>query len=227
LKPEYDKIKFNNGILNFKNFKIIEIETPIFTLIDINYDYSKNEYLTISNYLNTSLKQVNNEKTAKYILGVKEIIGYLFCSGNPEEITIFIVGVPGAGKTTFTNLITDMFGNDKVSDMKPNDTERNIHVTSGLLGKHLNIMRDLDSKPVENIGLLKQMRGYESLDVNPKGKNIITIPKEEVPKNLISCNQMPIFKNIDDAFQETAIFIEFKHRFRGTKIQKGGLMEEA
>ena len=201
LKPEYDKIKFKNGVYDLKIFKFIEPDKPIFTMVDIDYNYNKKPYPTISEFLNSSLWQGNEKKTKQYVLGVKEIIGYLFLSGNQDEIMIFIVGVPGSGKSTTINLITSIFGKNKVSDMKPQDTERNIHVTAGLLGKLLNIMRDTDSKPVENIGLLKQMRGYDDLDVYPKGRDTIQIPKEEVPKNLLTSNKMPIFKNIDEAFQ--------------------------
>jgi len=216
LKPVYNMIKFNNGILDFNDFELIEPEEPIFTVLSIDYNYKKNDYPTITNFLETSLNQGNKEDTDKYILGFKEVIGYLFCSGNQDEITIFMVGVRGSGKSTTINLLSNIFGNDKISDLKPQDPAKNIHATAVLLGKHLNIAKDIDSKPVENIGIFKQMRGYDDIDVNPKGREIITIPKEEVPKNINVSNQMPIFKNIDDAFIETSLFIEFKHTFRGT-----------
>lgn len=186
--------------------------------IDLNYE--ENSYPTITDFLNTSLDQGNQEDTDKYILGVKELIGYLFCSGNQDEIMIFIVGVRGSGKSTITNLITNIFGIDKVSDMKLQDPDKNIHATASLLGMLLNIARDSDVKPVGNVGILKQIRGFDPMDVNPKGKDTITIPKEEVPKFLLVSNRMPIFINIDEAFIETAVFIEFKHSFRGTDKEK-------
>jgi len=220
LKPIYNMVKFNNCIMNYNTFELNETNESIFTVVETKYNYFNNEYPTITDFLTTSLAQETPEKTKKYILGVKELIGYLFCSGNQDQIMLFMVGVPGSGKSTLTNLISNIFGNEKVSDMKLQDPDKNTHATASLLGKHLNIARDSDTKPVENIGLLKQIRGYEDLQVNPKGRDIITIPKEEVPKFILVSNQMPIFKGIDEAFQETAVFIEFKHRFRGTNKEK-------
>ena len=220
LKPVYNMIKFKNGILDFNNFKLMKSEDPIFTLVNIDYNYTKNDYPNITDFLNSSLWQGTQKDTKKYVLGVKELIGYLFCSGNQDEIMIFMVGIGGSGKSTITNLITTIFGNEKISDMKLQDPDKNIHATAVLLGKLLNIARDSDIKPVENTGILKQIRGYDPLDVNPKNKDTITIPKEEVAKFLLVSNLMPIFVNIDEAFIETAVFVEFKHKFRGTAEEK-------
>jgi len=220
LKPVYNMVKFNNCILDFNKFEKITTSNPIFTLVNIDLDYTKNDYPNIADFLNTSLWQGNQTDTDNYVLGVKEIVGYLLCSGNQDEIMIFIVGVRGSGKSTLTNLITDIFGINNISDMKLQDPDKNIHATARLLGKLLNIARDSDTKPVGNIGILKQIRGFDPMDVNPKGKDEVTIPKEEVPKFLLVSNNMPIFLNIDDAFIETAVFIEFKYSFRGTEEEK-------
>jgi len=220
LKPVYNMIKFKNGILDFNNFELLENTDPIFTLVNIDLNYEEKVYPTITDFLNTSLWQGNQIDTDRYILGVKELIGYLFCSGNQDEIMIFIVGVRGSGKSTITNLITSIFRIENVSDMKLQDPDKDIHATARLLAKLLNIARDSDTKPVGNVGICKQIRGFDPIDVNPKNKNTITIPKEEVPKFLLVSNRMPIFTNIDEAFIETAVFIEFKHSFRGTDKEK-------
>jgi adenylate kinase family enzyme len=220
LKPKYNMIKFKNGIYDYNKFELIQSEKSIFTLVNIDLNYVKNDYPTITDFLNSSLWQGNQKDTNKYVLGVKEILGYLFCSGNQDEIMIFMVGIPGSGKSTLTNLITEIFGIDNISDMKLQDPERDKHATASLLSKHLNIARDSDIKPVSNIGILKQIRGFDPMDVNPKSKPSVTIPKEEVPKFLLVSNNMPVFLNIDDAFIETAVFIKFKHIFRGTDKEK-------
>ena len=220
LKPVYNMVKFNNCILDFNKFEKITTSNPIFTLVNIDLDYTKNDYPNIADFLNTSLWQGTQTDTDNYVLGVKEIVGYLLCSGNQDEIMIFIVGVRGSGKSTLTNLITDIFGINNISDMKLQDPDKNIHATATLLAKLLNIARDSDTKPVSNVGIYKQIRGFDPMDVNPKGKDTVTIPKEEVPKFLLVSNNMPIFLNIDDAFIETAVFIEFKYGFRGTEEEK-------
>lgn len=138
-------------------------------------------------------EDLTNEK----IKGVKQIIGYLFASGNPLTALIFVVGISGSGKTLFGNLLTEMFGGtEKIGDKKLSELEKYTHATSGLVNKHLNLIRDSPDEIITNNGMIKQLSGNEDLPINPKGKTPYELNKDYVPKTVLIANNLPIFKNI-------------------------------
>lgn len=231
LEPVPNIIKFNNCLYSMKEHKVIESEEPIFTLIECPYDYNPEAKGNLINkFLYESLEVKDNpEETEQKVKGVKQIIGYLFTSGNIEEALFFIVGIGGGGKSLFGNLLTSIFGgSEKVSDVKleklanPNDN----HSTSGLVNKHLNLIRDSSYSVISDNGLIKQISGNEDIYVNPKGKPSYTLNKDYVPKTLLIANNLPIFKNIQQALLERFVIIEFNVKFRGTERQDKHLEEK-
>ena len=184
LEPETNIVKFNNCIYSMKEHEVIKSEEPIFTLVECPYDYVPNLHkpFLIDKFLYESLEVKGNpEETKKKVKGVKQIIGYLFTSGNIEEALFFIVGIGGGGKSLFGNLLTSIFGgSEKVSDVKlekianPNDN----HATSGLVNKHLNLIRDSSYTVISDNGMIKQISGYEDIYVNPKGKPSYSLNKD-------------------------------------------------
>ncbi|MDR2545801.1 MAG: DUF5906 domain-containing protein [Methanobrevibacter sp.] len=225
LKPVYNKVKFNNHIYDILEHEVYTPEESIFTLTTIDLDYKQHPYPTIKEYLKTSLKQgteeerkkEREEKTEAYIQGILEIIGYFFTSGNIENKIIIITGLRGGGKSTFIKLIKDIFGNENISNTPFSRLNYNQFGTSDLINKILNISNDTDKKPIKDIGLYKQISGYDDIPIEKKGKDIISHPREEVPKLILVGNGVPEFKVIDDAFLERLIIIEFPYTFRGTE----------
>ena len=232
LEPETNIVKFNNCIYSMKEHEVIKSEEPIFTLVECPYDYVPNLHkpFLIDKFLYESLEVKGNpEETKKKVKGVKQIIGYLFTSGNIEEALFFIVGIGGGGKSLFGNLLTSIFGgSEKVSDVKlekianPNDN----HATSGLVNKHLNLIRDSSYTVISDNGMIKQISGYEDIYVNPKGKPSYSLNKDYVPKNIVIANNLPVFKNIQDNLLERLVIIEFNVKFRGTERQDKHLEEK-
>lgn len=214
LHPQSDIIKFNNGVYDLKEHQLIEPEAPIFTLMECPVNYNpeaKSTYL--KQFLETSLKQPTPELTERYILGVKQLIGYLFTSGNDRALLPIITGVSGAGKSIFCSVL-ERIVNDKISNVPLQDMDKD-HLTSALVGTQLNIIYDSGTKPIVDNGRIKQVTS-DSIGINPKGLKPYTLPAKEVPKTILVCNQTPIFTNPETAILERLMFIEFKHKFRGT-----------
>ena len=141
LTPVYNLVKFNNGIYSIKEQDLITPEKPVFTLIESKYNYNpeaKGQGKLINEFLRTSLERETEEETERTILGIKQVIGYLFTSGNIRTALPIIAGVSGGGKTLLSNLITKIFGSIKVADLKLQEMGKNTHATSSLLNKHLN-----------------------------------------------------------------------------------------
>lgn len=215
LHPQSDIIKFKNGVYDLKEHQLIEeVEAPIFTLMECPVNYNPEAESTyLKQFLETSLKQPTPELTAKYILGVKQLIGYLFTSGNDRTLLPIITGVSGAGKSIFCSVL-ERIVNDKISNVPLQDMDKD-HLTSALVGTQLNIIYDSGTKPIVDNGKIKQVTS-DSIGINPKGLKPYTLPAKEVPKTILVCNQTPIFTNPESAILERLMFIEFKHKFRGT-----------
>ena len=98
------------------------------------------------------------------------MIGYFFTSGNKYNLFPVCTGVSGGGKSVFTNILTNIFGKDKIADLSLQEMENNTHSTSSLANKHLNFIRDSDNTTIENNSFIsnsyfKIACSYQSLTV--------------------------------------------------------------
>lgn len=226
LEPVYDIIKFKNCMYDIKEHKIIKPETPIFTSVETKYNYNPDaQGLEIKDFLYSSFEKKTAIETAEYVKGVLQFVGYLFTSGNIRTVLAMLVGVSGGGKSIFSDVLSEIFGKEKIADMKIQDLDYT-HATSQLLDKHLNIINDADDRPIQNIGLIKQLSGYDSISINPKGKDSITIPREEVAKMILVANAIPVFRKLDSGLLERFLIIEFNIKFRGTEKEDKHLLEK-
>ena len=233
-RPKYNIVKFNNCLYDMTNFKVISAnDEPVFTLIEVPHNYnpqakgSKVEY-----FLKTSLPKPNKESEEinidELVQGFLEMVGYILTSGNPLNAFFIFSGIPGAGKGVASNLITSIFGMDKVGKLQLQElTPDNRFATAHLENKQVNIVSDSPEKPIEDTGMLKSITGYDDIPVEPKGKDKYLIPKEEVPDMILFCNNIPKFKDgIEEAIVQRAIIFEFRNRFRNTERVKPNLLKE-
>ena len=130
------------------------------------------------------------------------------------------------GKSVFGNILVEIFGKDKIADVKLQEMEKNAHASSSLINKHLNIINDSDSSAITNNSYIKQITGNDNLQVNPKYKDAYVLPKEEVPKTIIICNTIPYFTKLEQALIERFIIIEFNVKFRGTEEENPHLLDD-
>lgn len=216
LTPEYNIVKFSNGLYSMKEHKLFKPENPVFTLIESPYAYNPNAESTyIKDFLYSSLAKETPEATEKYVKGVLEFIGYLFTSGNSRNILGWITGIGGGGKTTFANIIQAVFGN-KCADLDFAEIEKNTHSTSILVGKHLNLVREAETGVVTNNKPYKILVGNEPIPINPKNQHPYMLPSDEVAKSVMIANNIPPFKNPVLSIIQRFLIIEFNHVFRNT-----------
>lgn len=220
LEPEHNIVKFKNCLFDMQKLEVIDPEKPIFTLIESPYNYNPEAKSTIlKEFLYSSLARDTPEETEQAVKGVMQVIGYFFTSGNKYNLFPVCTGVSGGGKSVFTNILTNIFGKDKIADLSLQEMENNTHSTSSLANKHLNFIRDSDNTTIENNSFIKQLTGNEEIQVNPKHKDPYILPKEEVPKTMMICNSIPLFKVYEQALIERLVIIEFLVKFRGTPKQ--------
>lgn len=210
LEPIPNVIKFKNTLFDMNSLQPIESDKPIFTVLNIPYNYNPNAKSSMfENFLITTFERDTAEATAEAVKGIKQLCGYLFTSGNSLEILPIFTGLTGAGKSTLLNIITGIFGKDKISGISLQNLENDIHASSGFIGKHLNIIRDSDVSVIKNNSILKTWTGNEAYSINPKFKELFDLPADEVPKPILACNTMPVFKVYDDAVIRRFVIVEF------------------
>lgn len=233
LEPTYNIVKFSNCLFNmgnpkFNNGELGEVtpDEPVFTLIESKYQYNPYAKSTIlKKFLYTSFEiegetpEESQKLTNEKIQGVLEVIGYFFTSGNKYQLFPICVGKGGGGKSVFTNLLTQIFGTDNIANLSLQEMENNTHGTSSLLNTHLNFIRDSDDTPIEKDSFIKNLTGNEEIPINPKHKDPFVLPKEEVPKTMMICNNMPPFKQYGTSLLRRILIIQFPHAFVGTDKQ--------
>ena len=220
LEPQYNIVKFPNCIYDMETMQIIEPNEPVFTLIESQYNYNPNAKSTIlKDFLYSSLARDTEEETEEVIKGLKQIVGYFFTSGNRLNIIPILTGVAGGGKSVFTNILTSIFGSNKIADVSFQEMENNPHGTSALANKHLNFIRDSDDRIIETNSFFNKVMGYDDIPCNPKFKDPYMLPKDEVPKTMLICNNIPKFRDYKQAMIERIVIIEFMIKFRGTDKQ--------
>ena len=226
LVPVHNIVKFPNLVYDIDNFQIIEPREPIFSLVESKYDYNPEAESTIlKEFLYSSLARETEEETEKTVKGLLQLIGYLFTSGNKYNILPILAGVSGGGKSVLTNILTHIFGKDKIADLGLQQMNKDPHGLASLSNKHLNFIRDSEGGLIEDNGNLKKLIGNEDIGVNPKYKPPYIIPKEEVPKTVLIANNIPRFRTKSDIINKLVI-IEFLVRFRGTDKENPNLEEE-
>ena len=227
LDPQHNIVKFRNCIFDMEKLEIVKTENPVFTLIETQYRYNPNAKSTVlKEFLYSSLKKPTVKETEETVLGIKQLTGYLFTSGNKLNLLPFLSGVSGGGKSVFANVLTEIFGKDKIADLKLQEIDRNTHATSSFVNKHLNIIQDSDNTAINNNSLIKQITGNDPLQVNPKHATPFVLPKEEVPKTIVVCNNIPFFKKLEQALLERFLIIEFNIKFRGETNENKNLLND-
>ena len=231
MKPSYNIVKFPNCLYDMENFTVIDNpEKPILTLTEVQYNYNPEaKGKLIVEFLETSLRQKDDDdkKVQERVQGFYEMIGYLLTSGNSLNAWFILTGKAGAGKGTTANIITNIFGNDKIGHLQLQELKPdNNFATSHLVSKQVNIVTDSPTKPIEDKGLLKSITGYDDIPIEFKGKDKSILPKEEVPDMVTVCNNIPRFKDgFDDTIVQRAIIFHYPNQFRGTDEQKPILKE--
>lgn len=218
MRPSQNIVQFNNLLYDMESLGFVDLinnDEPVVPNLKIEYNFHKvedDEQFYIKDFLSSSLP---DERIYK---GLLEIIGYLFVSGNPENILPVVCGIQGSGKSVLGNIIEEIFGgNQKVCNVRLQDIgdPRKVEPFGW---SNLNIIRDSPTQYVEDVGGIKAATGNESIQIKPMYKSPYFLKAEEVPKTIVTANEPPKMKD-DNALSNRIIIIPFEHSFRGTKDQ--------
>ena len=228
---DYDLIKFKNGVLNWKTWEFVpKYEKPVLPYLSLDYEFNPHAKPSdlLMNFLMSSFEMGTEEETRTNIRGVLELIGYYLTPGNPKQIIVILVGPGGTGKSVLLSIISSVFGD------KPNVCEVSLQDLAGkgsqfakapLIDAQINIINDMSTESINDVGGIKQITGNTSTPVEVKFEGIETLEPQEIPKTWGSANRFP-FMNGDEALYERIILINMNHKFRGKSNQIESLEEK-
>jgi len=202
---------FNKGLTQPYGPKTIFLSKHETKWLDESKDYE--------NPINTFLKEIaENEED---VLLLKELVGYCFYRKMPFQHFFILVGSGANGKSVYLNIIRAMLGEENVSSIALQDMSDKF-LKIQFYNKNANIFGDLPKRAFDDVGIIKQLTGGDSICADVKFKGAINFYNHA--KLISSCNEVPESPDVSDGFFRRAIIINFPNSFDGKENRN--LLEE-
>lgn len=205
INPDTKHINVKNGMLDWKNDELKEHEPEYYSQfqLPIKYD-SKAECPKWE----AALKDWVPEEDARKFL--QEYVGYCLIPSTKFQIALILHGSGSNGKSTFLEVINDLFGDSNLSNIPMHRiTER--FETANLQDKLVNICSDIDPTYLKKTGDLKAAIAGERLRGEYKyGKSFDFRP---VVRLIFSANEIPKARDKTEAWYRRLKIINFPNTF--------------
>lgn len=150
-----------------------------------------------------------DEESTLYLL---EAIGYCFYrSYKPFQNITILQGAGGNGKSTFLNLLSDLIGQENISNvsLQALSDKNNRFASSNLYQKNVNVFADVGSEFMTSTSLLKALTGGDWITAEKKGKDGFSFVN--FSKLFFSGNELPTFNDFTTGFERRLFVVPF-HR---------------
>jgi putative DNA primase/helicase len=134
------------------------------------------------------------------------------------EKSFILLGGGGNGKGTTLELITQMLGQDNVSNVSLHKLESNRFSVANVVGKMANIQSDLPAKLLESEGVVKQLTSGDRLEAERKNKDSVMIRPRA--KLMFSTNELPKTMDNSDGFYRKWVVITYPKKFDDSNLRK-------
>lgn len=218
LKIENEKIDFNreNGVINFKNGlyfldkKELWKHSPyIFSnnQINVNYNGDAIKIKAVDDFLDKISSYKKERKQT-----ILEMIGYCMTTSiNLQKVFILYGETARNGKSTLSNIITELIGRENVSNISLKDMTRNTFATFGIKDKLLNIGAEMTEDFLEDMSTFKMFATGDNLSVEDKFKTKQFI--KPYAKFIFIANELPSVADKTNAFYRRLQIIPLEKSF--------------
>ncbi len=168
-RPIINKINLLNGIYDF-------YEEPEHAFTESTPEYLTTIQLPIVYDPNAECLAWDKFLTDVFPEGVQllqEIVGMCCIPFTKLQKCIILMGTGSNGKGVYLRALQDFIGTNNVSHIQLNKLSDRF-VTSGLVGKLLNVFGDLSGKALKDTSAIKALTGEDSIEVEFKGKSFFT-----------------------------------------------------
>lgn len=202
-------INVKNGMLDWKEGKLIPHDPKYLSTIQINAEYHPD---AVCQELDRFLADVFPPDCLALS---EEFIGYLLTPDTSFQKAFIAVGPGGNGKGTFLKIINVLLGDENVSTVDLHSLENDKFARSLTLGKLANIHHDISRDDLESTSVFKTITSGDPITMEEKHKQGFTA--RPYARLVFSANEFPKSKDKTNAFFRRLIFVEFQRMFFGSK----------
>lgn len=216
---EVNLLNLENGILNITNTSLIAHNPDKLFRVQLPLKYNPDvKAEKIMKFLNEILDP-------DYVEWVLDFIAYCLVRNCKQEKAMMFVGTGGNGKSTLSRMIFRFLGgSDNVSSHSIFELIYDRFAPADLDGKLANIHPDIESDEIRRTGKVKAMISGDPINVQKKNQHSFTM--SSFAKHIFSANSIPDVDEVNDAFFQRWLVIDFDKTFRGTEEENKNLLDE-
>jgi len=197
------KVAVKNGLLDLQTGEKREIRPKHRVLWKLPTEYDPDA--DCPRFQRSLREWLPNQKDRKKI---QEFVGYsLDFNDTAYEIMLMLLGPTRTGKSTFLDVINALFGEDNTASMSVQYLANEKWGVPELEHTPLNIRRDLNSRDIRNVGVVKELSSGEPMKAERKNQDPYTVRPRT--KHMFSANQVPECTHADDAFFNRWLIVVF------------------
>lgn len=204
---EWYKLAARNGIINLVTGELQVPNKAEYNTIYIPWAYNTDP--VYSPRIDQFMKDVSNGDPIKMQF-LYQIAGYTLLKKNLFAKFFIFKGEGGTGKSTFTNIIAMMLGEQNCSHISLTDFDKDYHLAT-MMDKLCNIDDDVvDGKTLQYTGRFKSIISGDRITV----RQIYAEPVEYVSYAtcMFSCNRLPMIMDKTSGLYRRMILIELNHK---------------
>jgi len=208
-------IAFNNCLLDLETLEPEQFDHEEFVTFQVPYDWNPDANGGI---VKEKLREILIDESGEYagkddkFLQFLQLVGYCFEKGNPRQKIFIFIGPPGSGKTQLVRTIGGLFKGGVASVPLQQFKER--FGLQPLINKRINTIYDISKKEINDPSIIKAVSGNDSITIDRKNKEPITLEKGLPVKTIGSGNELPRIVDESGAMWERLIIINLTNIFR-------------
>jgi len=146
---------------------------------------------------------------------ILELMGYCLMPGYKYQHLFIFIGEGRNGKGTLKDVLTEILGEESVSQVTLHVLSSRPFAASELNRKLANVCGDLDASHLKNTGLIKMVTGNDRIMADRKNRDALNFRNQA--KMIVLCNKIPYTQDDKDGFVCRPRVFRFPHQFMDDK----------
>jgi len=201
---EYINVK--NGLLFWEDEELVDHEPKLFSTHQLKAEYDPDA--ECPNWEKALAEWVPDQNTRDFL---QEYIGYTLIPDTSQQVALFLTGGGSNGKSTFLEVITEMFGSNSISNIPLQRLSERFEVAK-IQHKLVNICSDIDPTYLKSTGVLKTMIPGEPLRGEEKFK--ASFDFRPYVRLIFSANELPSTKDHSEGWYRRLMIVRFPNSFK-------------